>query len=180
MPRIPNAGRRGKSIAQKIAEGRFAQHPKREKPIPLEGLGDPVPPIDLADDEREAFENAVESMPPGTFTGADIAMLAKFATGVAIMRRARNALAMEGLTVESREGRATINPHVGIWMRASTATQQAAETLGLTPSARGRLDGRKRPPPEDDIPDDIFGTDAPLWGPPEEPGGSRARRGRGN
>jgi P27 family predicted phage terminase small subunit len=76
----------------------------------------------------------------GLLTAADTAVFASYCQSYALLREASELLREEGLVIRAISGYEVQHPAVAIQRSAQKAIREAAIELGLSPSARGRLE----------------------------------------
>jgi P27 family predicted phage terminase small subunit len=122
--------------------------------------------------EQSLWSDIVGSMPKGTYTVADEALLEKVVTSQALARKCREVLARDGMTIVTKTGMMR-HPLLMVLNQSLSQVQQACESLGLSPMSRNRLVAPVDRAGEGgaDL-EDLFGadlTDTSIQPEPEEP-----------
>lgn len=106
------------------------------------------PPSILIPDARAEWDRVADDLiGSGLITVADLGALAVYCTAYGRWVQAERILAAdakanpdnEGLTIETSNGNVVINPRLGIRNKAAADLMKAAAELGMTPSARSRV-----------------------------------------
>lgn len=112
---------------------------------------DLVPPDVLIPEAREEWDRVVSSVvASGLVTVADLAAFAIYCTAYGRWVQAERLLAIdaaasprtEGLTIETPNGAVIQNPLLGVRNKALGDLKAAAAELGMTPSARSRVQAK--------------------------------------
>lgn len=112
------------------------------------------PPISLIPDARTEWDRVADDLVgSGLVTVADLASLAAYCTNYGRWVQAERLLAAsaqanpesEGLTIETASGNVIQNPLLGIRNKALADLMKVAAELGMTPSARSRVQAAARP-----------------------------------
>lgn len=147
-------GPKKKPTALKLIEGNRGHRPLNEnEPKPEAGM--PVRPAHLDPDACAEWDRvAPELYATGVLTVVDGAALGAYCTAFSvwakaerrIQAQARNddTVLAEGLTIKTKSGNIIQNPLLGIANVARRDMVRMAADLGLTPSSRANLEGRKR------------------------------------
>lgn len=159
---MPYLGRNtvtAKSAAQKKAEGRGITHPMSKSTVQVQPLGEARFPSHLPAVEQSLWSDIVGSMPKGTYTIADEALLEKVVTCQALARKCRETLARDGMTIVTKTGLIR-HPLFMVLNQVIAQMQHACESLGLSPTSRNRLVAPvdRIGENETDL-EDLFGTD---------------------
>lgn len=172
MPYIGRNNVTAKSAAQKKAEGRGITHPMSKSTAQVQPMGEARFPSHLPAVEQSLWSDIVGSMPKGTYTVADEALLEKVVTSQALARKCREVLARDGMTIVTKTGMMR-HPLLMVLNQSLSQVQQACESLGLSPMSRNRLVAPVDRAGEGgaDL-EDLFGadlTDTSIQPEPEEP-----------
>lgn len=107
-----------------------------------------TPPTGLLPDAQVEWDRVADDLvAAGLITVADLASLAIYCTAFGRWVQAERLLAAdakanpatEGLTIETSNGNVIANPLLGIRNKAAADLMKAAAELGMTPSARSRV-----------------------------------------
>ena len=120
--------------------------------------GAPERPAFITGTAAVEWDRTVRSMPPGFFTSADAPTLTILATALALFRAALAGVAREGITATGSVGQETAHPMIAVLARQAELVLRASDRLGLTPSARTRLE---TPEPGSRKFEGLFGRDGP-------------------
>jgi P27 family predicted phage terminase small subunit len=120
-------------------------------------------PRGLDDEEQGLWDEVVGSLPDGLLSAADSWVIEKFVVQCCFARRCSKEIQEHGLVIAGPNGMLQRNPLIASRQAAMQSMQAAAESLGLTPTARNRLSAPTKP--EEEAPDDLFGTLAPMTSP---------------
>jgi P27 family predicted phage terminase small subunit len=152
-----------KTAAQLKAEGAHIKHGSKSLEDNPTTVGSPVMPEGLDDEEQALWEEVVGTLPDGLLTHADTWLLEKFVVQCCFARRCSREIADGGMVISGPNGMLQRNPLISARQSALQSMQAAAESLGLTPTARTRLAAPTQR--EDEPPPDLFGTLAPMTTP---------------
>ena len=145
-------GRKPKPTVLKLVTNNAGNRPLNEnEPIPASR--DLEAPDSLIPDARAEWDRvASDLIASGLITTADLGALAVYCTAYGRWVQAERILAAdakanpdnEGLTIETSNGNVVINPRLGIRNKAAADLMKAAAELGMTPSARSRVQAAPR------------------------------------
>jgi P27 family predicted phage terminase small subunit len=137
-------GRKPKPAALRLFEGKRGHRPIRNEPKPACGI--PTPPAWLSAEALQEWQRvAPELHRIGVLTHVDGAALEAYCVHYARWAEAERQLARNGAVITVRDGNGAVkfvqaSPFVGISQKAAATMRAFATELGLTPSARMRLD----------------------------------------
>jgi P27 family predicted phage terminase small subunit len=112
--------------------------PRMREPRPS---APPERPSFLRGEAAEAWDRVIRAMPNGTYTAADTSVLAIYCEACAIWSAAQQMLAAEGLSAPGSRGQMAPHPAVAIAAAQASLILRSADRLGLSPTARARLEG---------------------------------------
>jgi P27 family predicted phage terminase small subunit len=104
-------------------------------------------PSFLSGEAAEIWSQVTGAMPNGTYTAADVPVLAIYCQACALWRAAQQVLVVEGLSAPGSRGQLAPHPAVAIAARQADLILKAADRLGLSPVARTRLEDCGALPP---------------------------------
>jgi len=140
-------GRKPKPTVLKLVTANPGKRPlNTNEPIPVSGRLNA--PEFLIPDARAEWDRVAEDLvASGLITVADLGALAVYCTAFGRLVQAERILATdakanpenEGLTIETASGNVIMNPRLGIRNKAAADLMKAAAELGMTPSARSRV-----------------------------------------
>lgn len=146
-------GRKPKPTVLKLVTNNAGKRPlNAAEPMPASRTLQP--PAGLLPEAREEWDRVADDLvASGLVTVADLASLAIYCTAYGRWVQAERLLAVlakanpltEGLTVETPNGAVIQNPLLGIRNKAAADLMKAAAELGMTPSARSRVQASARP-----------------------------------
>lgn len=147
----------------KLVTGNPGRRPvnKAEAKVPVRDL---TAPEHLGDDALEEWNRvAADLVKSGLVTTVDRSALAVYCAAVGRWIQAERVLAemakkdpvSEGLLIKTKAGNVVMNPLVGIRNKAKADVLRAAAELGITPSARSRVQAQA--PDEEDEAAKFFG-----------------------
>lgn len=93
------------------------------------------------------WDRAVRAMPPGLYTAADAPVLAVYCIAWVLYRNALAQVAREGMTAVGSQGQKVAHPALGIVAKQAEIILRASDRLGMSPSARSRLEVGPEAPP---------------------------------
>lgn len=145
-----------KPTALKRLEGNPGRRPLNERePQPARGAR-PSAPKWLSEAARAEWRRVVRDLhDTGVLTTIDLAVLEGYCVSYARWRAAESVLATSPEVVESDKGNLYMNPWLGVGRTALRDMLRFAQELGMTPSARSRLQV-EREQTEDDLATALF------------------------
>ena len=88
----------------------------------------------------EEWDRAVGAMPDGLYTAADAPVLAVYCVAWVLFRNALAQVAREGMTAVGSTGQKVAHPGLAVVAKQSEIILRASDRLGMSPSARTRLE----------------------------------------
>lgn len=92
------------------------------------------------------WDRAVGAMPPGLYTAADVPALTVYCLAWVMYRNALALVAREGMTAKGSMGQTVTNPNVAVVRAQAELILKAGDRLGMSPSARARLEVEDQAP----------------------------------
>lgn len=157
-------GKRGpkpKAAFLEIFEGNPSKRPVHAVPQPI-GACEPPEHLDLTDDMKKEWARVVSSMPNGLFTSADQALLLVYVTAWHNFTECLKTVSSHGRIIIGSAGQKAKHPLIDVAIQERKLLLQAIDRMGLSPSARARLNA----PEEDQLGDleGLIGTRGALSG----------------
>lgn len=136
-------GKRGpkpRSTVVRRLEGRIA--PGEENRLEPVIAFPPVMPDVVANDAtaRREWERLENILPPGMLTAGDAALMTAYCLAWSLMLSAQQSVRDDGVTVQGAMGGVVANPAANVMTRAIDLLAKLTDRMGLSPSARGRLE----------------------------------------
>lgn len=138
-------GPKPKPTSLRKLEGNPAKRPiNHREPEPT---GAAVRPDFVTGAAGEEWDRACRAMPPGFYTAADVPVLTVFALAWVQYRNALAQVAREGMIVSGSMGQKVAHPAIAIASKQAEVILRASDRLGMSPSARARLEMPDEAPP---------------------------------
>lgn len=132
-------GRKPKPTQLKLVTGNPGKRPLNlREPMPIGDLG--APPSWLTDSQRQAWDYALASAPPGLLKRLDQSVLVAWVVACDLHRQANEALAGGRLLIRSPQGHPAPSPYVSIINKQAVVMIRAASEMGFTPASRSRVE----------------------------------------
>lgn len=103
-------------------------------------------PAHIKGKARAEWERVVRSMPAGLYTSADVPVIAVYCQAWVTYRNALDLVEAEGMMSVGANGQPAAHPAVAVMSKQAEIILRAADRLGMSPSARTRLEVRDKPP----------------------------------
>jgi len=145
------SGRKPKPTVLKLLEGNRGKRPiPQDEPKPAKPVRTPPCPRWISPYARKEWTRIAKELHRlGLLTNLDVAVLISYCTAYGRLREAENKLKDQNSVVETSNGNLVQNPWIGIANRAMDQIRRFASELGLSPSARVRLEVRPEDPEMD-------------------------------
>jgi len=143
-------GRKRKPTAIKAIEGKLTKRDRmRREPIPVGGVG--TAPGYLPPEGKRLWELVTAAMPTAVYTAADRQLLETYCMQYALYRAAVAGFKRGGqrAVVETPNGSLQTNPLISQIRQASDMLRRIGAELGLSPTARARLEAPEGTPASD-------------------------------
>jgi P27 family predicted phage terminase small subunit len=122
------------------------KHPlNKEEPQPVGPL---VMPDFITGEAAKEWDRAVESMPPGMYTGADSPTLAVYCVAWVLFRNSLAQVAREGMTSTGSTGQKVAHPSLQVVAKQAEIILRSGDRLGMSPAARTRIALQDQAPQE--------------------------------
>lgn len=139
-------GRTPKPTALRKLEGNPGKRPiNRREPEPTGPLRAPDFVTGAASEE---WDRVVSSMPPGVYTAADVPVLTVYCLAWVQYRNALALVAREGMTSVGSTKQTCAHPAIAIAAKQADLILRASDRLGMSPTARARLEVQAAEQPE--------------------------------
>jgi P27 family predicted phage terminase small subunit len=92
------------------------------------------------------WDRAVAAMPPGLYTAADMPVLTVYCLAWVMYRNALAQVGREGMIAQGSMGQKVAHPAIAVAKAQAEIILRASDRLGMSPSARTRLEVRDQPP----------------------------------
>lgn len=94
----------------------------------------------------EEWDRAVAAMPPGFYTAADVPVLTVYCLAWVMYRNSLAQVAREGMTSTGSTGQKVAHPALAVAAKQAEIILRAADRLGMSPTARTRLEIKDEAP----------------------------------
>jgi P27 family predicted phage terminase small subunit len=136
-------GRTPKASRIRQLEGDAGKRPVNTKEP--EPNGPAERPAMLTGEAAAEWDRAVGAMPPGVYTAADVPTLTVYCLAWASYRTAIRRIDKDGQTSKGAQGQLVAHPSMGIMSKQAEVILRASDRLGMSPSARTRLQVQDKP-----------------------------------
>lgn len=121
----------------KVLNGKLDKMPESE-PIPVGDLSNA--PDWMSDDQKKAWDYAIENAPEGLLKRLDKSILATWVVAEDLHKQAVQQVNKHGLIIKSPvKGEPMQNPWLSIANRQATIMMKAASEMGFSPTSRSRV-----------------------------------------
>ncbi len=140
-------GRPAKPTALKLIDGNPGKRPINNKePQINSNLRDLPPPSEMSPKSKKIWKFILNEMPPTLFKTVDLGELRSYCIAYDLYTEAYKQVKKQGLIVKSPvKGEPMQNPYLSILNRQADIMQKHASNLGLTPTARTKLQVTEEP-----------------------------------
>ena len=108
--------------------------------------GSAVRPDFVTGAAAEEWDRAVAAMPPGFYTSADVPVLTVYCLAWVMYRNSLAQVAREGMTANGSTGQKVAHPAIAIASKQAEIILRAADRMGMSPTARTRLEIKDEAP----------------------------------